>query len=799
MEKKCYISKLYICNFKPFVYETKTDKPYFTIDFRNDKKTSSMILSGPNGYGKTSIFQSIFFALTGTLETGEYVYGNRKLQEHMIINDLTKCCFVAIEFWDEIERTITLVRYSDKGNLGVLKKIEEAKDFKTFIIDGEFDFDDLLENNYEEKTRKDIADIFGEKNILEWIGRNYIQQEHEGDLILKADKKRVDFLSKFIDNETIECYKEMDQRAINTKKDIDILEAEIDDIKKRMKEEVKDISGEEPKCEKVFKKIEFIWDKNLYVDTEPFKEYIEHAKHIKEILDKAKEYRELRNRDLVRNIRNNEAFYKYYILNSYSPNSLNKYMGLCEKKKYLQNLLLEGDILWKDEVQEQYLSKESIDSLHLIRENRNSYLNSLNDKQFLYEQVENFRKQIKGHEDEVSNIFENQCPLCGKNYNGNIISLSQSIQQAEKIFEESSKIIDDSLEKNKQVWQTDYLKFKKNIERELNDEETDEKIYIDINSKEKFSNQIEILKTELVELNELMTVSELEIFIDNIKFNEYYKNVHEYPDVLKSFKKVVDSIFEMIEKKLVNEDTEKQDINMLVYEENKNKITHILKEELMNDKLKEKIIYLEWKQKQKLAHEYSVNKKIFDEKIVKYKELCIKSKKLEKVLKTKNDARKEYLNDLMKYLEIPLYIYSGKLIQTHQSGLGVYCFTGQNDELLTEFKMSTDKKDINKRLDVSHKFSMGQKNITNIALMLALKKIVKTNLDVFMIDDPCQSLDELNMASFVEIIKNEFNKTQLILSTHEDKIASYIKYKNGKAGKDMIMYNVQEELYTFTE
>ncbi|OYP59668.1 hypothetical protein CG709_00350, partial [Lachnotalea glycerini] len=207
----------------------------------------------------------------------------------------------------------------------------------------------------------------------------------------------------------------------------------------------------------------------------------------------------------------------------------------------------------------------------------------------------------------------------------------------------------------------------------------------------------------------------------------------------------------------------------------------------------------EWKQKQKLAHEYSVNKKIFDEKIVKYKELCIKSKKLEKVLKTKNDARKEYLNALMKYLEIPLYIYSGKLIQTHQSGLGVYCFTGQNDELLTEFKMSTDKKDINKRLDVSHKFSMGQKNITNIALMLALKKIVKTNLDVFMIDDPCQSLDELNMASFVEIIKNEFNKTQLILSTHEDKIASYIKYKNGKAGKDMIMYNVQEELYTFTE
>lgn len=64
-----------------------------------------------------------------------------------------------------------------------------------------------------------------------------------------------------------------------------------------------------------------------------------------------------------------------------------------------------------------------------------------------------------------------------------------------------------------------------------------------------------------------------------------------------------------------------------------------------------------------------------------------------------------------------------------------------------------------------------------------------------MIDDPCQSLDELNVASFVEIIKKEFTDTQVILSTHEDKIASYIKYKNDKAGKEMLMYNVQDELY----
>ena len=74
-----YINKLYICNFKPFVYEEKTEKPYVTIDFSNgDNNIQSMILSGPNGYGKTSIFQAIYFLLSGIIDPGEYVDGRKK-------------------------------------------------------------------------------------------------------------------------------------------------------------------------------------------------------------------------------------------------------------------------------------------------------------------------------------------------------------------------------------------------------------------------------------------------------------------------------------------------------------------------------------------------------------------------------------------------------------------------------------------------------------------------------------------------------------------------------------------------
>ena len=67
-----YINKLYICNFKPFVYENNPLKPYITIDFNDEnKEIQSMILSGPNGYGKTSIFQAIYFVLSGIVNSGE--------------------------------------------------------------------------------------------------------------------------------------------------------------------------------------------------------------------------------------------------------------------------------------------------------------------------------------------------------------------------------------------------------------------------------------------------------------------------------------------------------------------------------------------------------------------------------------------------------------------------------------------------------------------------------------------------------------------------------------------------------
>ena len=136
-------------------------------------------------------------------------------------------------------------------------------------------------------------------------------------------------------------------------------------------------------------------------------------------------------------------------------------------------------------------------------------------------------------------------------------------------------------------------------------------------------------------------------------------------------------------------------------------------------------MYLAWRERKKKALEYSEKKGQLDKELQDLEKLYIKQRKLDKLIECQDTARKQYLNDLLNYIEIPFYIYSGKLIQTYQLGLGLFCYSGNVDDQLTEFKIGVSNEGLDGQLDVTSKFSSGQKNVTNIALMLALKKNCK--------------------------------------------------------------------------
>ena len=108
MGEKYYLDKLFVCNFKPFAYIDAGDKPYYEIDFNQGNARVSMLFSGPNGYGKSSIFQAIEFGLMGEQKTKVYIDKNKKIQEHIFINNLEKPCFVALQLKSETKQVVTI-------------------------------------------------------------------------------------------------------------------------------------------------------------------------------------------------------------------------------------------------------------------------------------------------------------------------------------------------------------------------------------------------------------------------------------------------------------------------------------------------------------------------------------------------------------------------------------------------------------------------------------------------------------------------------------------------------------------
>ncbi|WP_270831505.1 AAA family ATPase [Aeromonas sp. QDB03] len=152
---------------------------------------------------------------------------------------------------------------------------------------------------------------------------------------------------------------------------------------------------------------------------------------------------------------------------------------------------------------------------------------------------------------------------------------------------------------------------------------------------------------------------------------------------------------------------------------------------------------------------------------------------------------RQYRKMLITNIEIPFYIYSGKILQTHQTGLGHGIFikdpTGE-DELKNVRLVSNWESDH----DILNTMSSGQISAVVIALTLALHRVYSTKLSSILIDDPVQSMDDINMASLVEVLRNDFSDKQIILSTHEDKVAKYFTYKYLKHLENVKIINLMQ-------
>lgn len=156
---------------------------------------------------------------------------------------------------------------------------------------------------------------------------------------------------------------------------------------------------------------------------------------------------------------------------------------------------------------------------------------------------------------------------------------------------------------------------------------------------------------------------------------------------------------------------------------------------------------------------------------------------LSKLKRIYEDEKRLYLESIVKEIEILFHIYSGRLMQNYQQGLGIFI---ENDGNSIAFNETPGHGH-----DAVFSMSSGQLSALVLSFTLALnQRYAKHTL--LLVDDPVQTLDEINVAGFVELLRTEFQDRQIIMSTHEDRMSAYFRYKYKKFGMSAGRINFME-------
>ncbi len=201
------------------------------------------------------------------------------------------------------------------------------------------------------------------------------------------------------------------------------------------------------------------------------------------------------------------------------------------------------------------------------------------------------------------------------------------------------------------------------------------------------------------------------------------------------------------------------------------------------------------KKKTFLKQEYSMSKsselkeleKQLKKDIAKKHKLNTLRSKLVQLTIIYDNTKNDYKTQIVKRLRVPLLIYSGKILQDYQNGLGVFI-----DEDM-RFVANGDAKH-----DILNTFSSGQLSGFVLSFLFAMnRQFIKKSDDIgfILIDDPVQTMDDINIASLIEVLRNDFSDKQIVLSTHETDKENYILYKFLKYNQKGQSFNVKERLY----
>lgn len=783
------INRLEINNFK--LIDSKK-----VIDF---SKSDLIVLDGPNGYGKTTIFDTIEILVKGNRNLDQVFNSEYRAGDKPVVYafDKNKPIVLKGEFINELgEKFIVERKIEHPDNIG---KISDLKDRFTA-----YELNSFEEREGKKITQKHINDKLGlypNESIYNLM--YYIQQEETLFFLKENEYKRKEKLNTLFNMEK-ECKEQSKilklRDKLNSKRkqiggedgkggEILTLDKEINEIN------IKDTTDAvNVQYTRLISDKNIIWDNELLeLDYDTFQKSIVEINKIKILRENIKDYEAILYNskiDFALDKRQEDTLRGSFIINQelIIYDKIMKEIKMCNSyKRFVNFLKLDDYVSLKEMLDEDNELKSNLKmefDIDKFYENLSNIYNSSKDTSQLDSLIININSIRRNLENEYEkytskNSGQDICPLCGYDYTKSNKKLRDKILEKEQYFsdqlENSNKRLNKLIKTNKENFITPILEF---LETQIKkkDINKDYKKLLDLaNLNEKRVNNFnQFCNEQSIDLNKYTLDRE------NYTKEKEENNLNLLREELRAKKR-----------KLEREDIHinKKEIDRIFSNIFDSDIEKVRKLTLIN--INNKISYLE--------NICSRQENIKRNKKLKQKELLIKKylRLNDEYIKCKNIALAykkcidKYSDDIIKVLQIPLYIYSGKIIQDYQGGLGVFIRSEDGEQQLRlKFVNNNESKH-----DLLNKFSSGQLSGLILSIMMSLNKVFSNNkFNVLLIDDPLQSMDDINMTSFVELLRNEFEKSQVILSTHDERISRYIRYKFEKFNLKTIRYNVKEEL-----
>jgi len=764
------ISKIEISSFKAF------KNIFLDLD-----GSSLLTLDGPNGFGKTSVFDAIELLLTGQIKRIDNLFSKlmtrnkRNYDDNLFWNTRAgeKDLIIKIEFFNE-ERRLTLARYTPVKSLKnkALNRADSFSQFNLFELPDFSSTDFSVENSRENQY---VEELFGENFRENFPYLNYLEQGQNQLLLTRVDERKdalgnlfnINDIATEIDNcQTIERklnkYITDDQRKTEEAE----LLAECASLRAMAQAELSSVE---------YKKLSTVdqqpgWDKEDLFPTyssEILEQYLEATRKLQELLPlkgavRIRSQNDQVETDIEQNMASLRSLAQFGI-------DLKKLSSLDSAKKELDQLTKAKAVLLRGTTaitlaEAQALPGWEAERLEWFEEKiteRNSLLQTSSTNATVVAELTRLKAELleehaKIHPDDPT------CPLCGADWTNHQAVLAAIEGRSQKIaatlssdgkalVDLTSRMTDElapivvHIQSRETALSSDYNKVLHTaLERQR----------VRLLSIEQLAERLQASGTSV---NYLFTANaeEVEVRLQELIISMRAKKTDE-PEILpEDWKQIIDSAFKAIE-----------DFYIIEPQNFANKILYISikANEARNNKLQRSLESL-----QAIQQENDAATKA-SEKVNKLRSV------LEKVERT-------YADHTISEIELIFHIYSGRLIQNYQRGLGLFIESREGKQL----RFLTAEKSEH---DAVLSMSSGQVSALSLAFFLSLNKVY-ARVPLILIDDPSQSLDEVNVASLTDLLRCELKHRQLIVSSHEEDISSYMRYRFTKAGLNTRSLNMQ--------